>query len=84
VALVLYSIGGVLYLVLIALLFYRMTFSAFDPRSATPPYWIDTGAVAITTLAGAGLIAGADRWTFLTGIEPFLTGFAVFYWAAAT
>lgn len=83
-ALVLYSVGGMLYLVLITLLFYRMTFFAFDPRSATPPYWINTGAVAITTLAGTSLIAGADRWTFLAGIEPFLTGFTVFYWAAAT
>ena len=84
VAFGLYSVGGMLYLILITLVFYRMTFFAFDPRSATPPYWINTGAVAITTLAGAILVAASGDWEFLATLRPFLVGFTFFYWMTAT
>ncbi|WP_435079685.1 tellurite resistance/C4-dicarboxylate transporter family protein [Halococcus sp. AFM35] len=84
VALGLYSVGGMLYLILITLVFYRMTFFAFDPRSATPPYWINTGAVAITTLAGAILVLASGDWGFLTDLRPFLVGFTFFYWMTGT
>jgi len=84
VAVGLYSVGGMFYLILITLVFYRMTFFAFDPESVTPPYWINMGAVAITTLAGAVLLERAGQWAFLADIEPFLTGFTFFFWATAT
>ncbi len=84
VAFGLYAVGGMLYLILITLVFYRMTFFAFDPRSATPPYWINTGAVAITTLAGAILVATSGDWAFLAALRPFLVGFTFFYWMTAT
>lgn len=84
VALLSYSAGGMFYLILITLVFYRMTFFPFDPRSVTPPYWINTGAVAITTLAGARLLASADHWPFLIDLRPFLVGFTLFYWTAGT
>jgi tellurite resistance protein TehA-like permease len=50
----------------------------------TPPYWINMGAVAITTLAGARLIIAAPGWSLLSEIAPFLKGFTLFFWAAAT
>jgi len=84
VALVLYLIGGGFYLVLFTLVFYRMTFFAFRPSSATPPYWINMGAVAITTLAGALLLQLGPSWSFITEIRPFLLGFTFFFWATAT
>lgn len=83
-ALMLYSVGGMFYLILITLLFYRMTFFPFDPQSATPPYWINMGAVAITTLAGAQLVASTDYWVFLADLRPFLVGFTLFYWTTGT
>lgn len=83
-AVLLYSAGGMFYLILITLVFYRMTFFPFDPRSASPPYWINTGAVAITTLAGTRLVAGAEYWPFLAELRPFLVGFTLFYWTAGT
>lgn len=83
-ALALYSVGGMLYLVLVTLVVYRLVFFAFDPESASPPYWINTGAVAITTLAGAVLVGAGDQWAFLAGLEPFLVGFTFFYWATGT
>ena len=42
------------------------------------------GAVAITTLAGARLIIAAPTWSLLDEILPFLKGFTLFFWAAAT
>jgi tellurite resistance protein TehA-like permease len=50
----------------------------------TPPYWINMGAVAITTLALALLVLNAGRWPLLADILPFLRGAAVLFWAAAT
>jgi tellurite resistance protein TehA-like permease len=48
-----FLLGCTLYLLLITLIFYRFTFVNFTPILLTPPYWINMGAVAITTLAGA-------------------------------
>lgn len=42
------------------------------------------GAVAITTLAGSILIQRAERWSLLADFLPFLKGFTLFFWAAAT
>jgi tellurite resistance protein TehA-like permease len=79
-----YLLGCMLYLLIITLIFYRFTFMALTSVTLTPPYWINMGAVAITTLAGATLILNATRWSFLEEILPFLKGFTLFFWAAAT
>jgi tellurite resistance protein TehA-like permease len=84
VTVVTYLLGAMLYLIIITLIFYRLAFFAFDPRSATPPYWISTGAVAITTLAGATLLSNTSRWSFLSGLRPFVEGFTLFFWATGT
>lgn len=79
-----YLLGCMLYLSIITLIFYRFTFLELTTAALTPPYWINMGAVAITTLAGAGLILAAPRWTFLAEILPFLKGFTLFFWATGT
>jgi tellurite resistance protein TehA-like permease len=79
-----YFIGCMLYVILITLIFYRFTFLDITREVLTPPYWINMGAVAITTLAGARLIiAGSDR-PLLAEIGPFLKGFTLFFWSAGT
>ena len=83
-ALCMYLLGCMLYLLLITLIFYRFTFINLTTVTLTPPYWINMGAVAITTLAGARLILAAPDWGFLTEILPFLKGFTLFFWAAGT
>ncbi len=83
-ALSMYLIGCMLYLSIITLIFYRLTFVKLTTAELTPPYWINMGAVAITTLAGAGLILSASQWPFLREILPFLTGFTLLFWAAGT
>jgi len=84
IALVMYLIGCMLYLSIITLIFYRFTFLDLTTAALTPPYWINMGAVAITTLAGATLILSASQWEFLQEIMPFLKGFTLFFWATGT
>lgn len=79
-----FLIGCMLYLLLITLIFYRFTFVNVTTATLTPPYWINMGAVAITTLAGARLILAAPGWSFLHDLLPFLKGFTLFFWAAGT
>ena len=76
--------GGMLYIWVISLIFYRYTFFRFLPSDLMPPYWINMGAMAISTLAGANLILNASRAQFLMALLPFLKGFTVFFWATAT
>lgn len=79
-----FLLGCMLYLPLITLIFYRFTFVNVTMASLTPPYWINMGAVAITTLAGARLIIAAPGWLLLNEVVPFLKGFTLFFWAAGT
>ncbi|HEX7334589.1 MAG TPA: tellurite resistance/C4-dicarboxylate transporter family protein [Pyrinomonadaceae bacterium] len=79
-----FLLGCMLYLLLITLIFYRFTFVNVTLAALTPPYWINMGAVAITTLAGARLIIAGPGWSLLNEVVPFLKGFTLFFWAAAT
>ena len=76
--------GGMLYIWMISLIFYRYAFFAMAPSDLTPPYWINMGAVAISTLAGTSLMLNASNWPFLQGLFPFLQGFTLFFWATGT
>jgi tellurite resistance protein TehA-like permease len=79
-----FLIGCLLYVLLITLIFYRFTFVNFATVNLTPPYWINMGAVAITTLAGARLILGAPESRLLNDLLPFLKGFTLLFWAVGT
>jgi tellurite resistance protein TehA-like permease len=76
--------GGMLYIWMIALIFYRYTFFDFSPDDLSPAYWINMGAMAISALAGSLLIANAPGAPYLRSLLPFLKGFTVFYWATGT
>ena len=84
IMLALWLCGGMLYIWLISLIFYRYTFFEFQPSDLMPPYWINMGAMAISTLAGALLIQRATDSPLLLSMLPFLTGFTLWYWATAT
>lgn len=83
-SLCMFLIGGMLYLIIITLIFYRLVFLELKPEQFTPPYWINMGAVAITTLAGATLMANSQGSPFLGTLKPFIAGLTVFFWATAT
>lgn len=81
--------GAMLYIVVIGLIFYRWTFFGMTGEQVTPPYWINMGALVITTVAGANLLAadtlGASKvWPFLADVAPFLKGTTVLFWAFAS
>jgi len=76
--------GGMLYIWMMSLIFYRYTFFRLRPSDLTPPYWINMGAMAISTLAGALLIRDAPDAPLLSSLLPFLKGFTLFYWASGT
>lgn len=84
VALCLYLIGAALYLILITLIFYRLLFLPLAASGFTPPYWINMGALAITTLAGSLIVMHAPPQPPLIGLMPFVRGFTLFFWATAT
>ncbi|MGZ7443974.1 tellurite resistance/C4-dicarboxylate transporter family protein [Paenibacillus sp. TH7-28] len=79
-----YLLGCMLYLNIITLIFYRFTFVDLKYSALTPPYWINMGAVAITTLAGSTLMLHAADWPFLTELVPYLRGFTLFFWITGT
>ncbi len=79
-----FLLGAMLYLTIITLIFYRFTFLEMTIARLTPPYWINMGAVAITTLAGSTLLAMPEPWSFITELRPFLVGFTLFFWVTAT
>ncbi|MCZ2154146.1 MAG: tellurite resistance/C4-dicarboxylate transporter family protein [Bryobacterales bacterium] len=76
--------GGMLYIWMISLIFYRYTFFRLSPGHLTPPYWINMGAMAISVLAGSRLIENVPHAPFLNSLLPFLKGFTIFYWATGT
>lgn len=76
--------GGMLYIWIISLIFYRYTFFPMEPSDLSPPYWISMGAMAISTLAGTMLIAATSDSILLQQMLPFLKGLTLLFWATAT
>jgi tellurite resistance protein TehA-like permease len=84
VCLVFFLAGAMLYVLVIGLILFRWTFRTMDAQALTPTYWINMGAVAITTLAGAHLVDASPEFAFLGNIEHFVAGFTLFFFATAT
>lgn len=76
--------GGMLYIWIISLIFYRYTFFVMPPSDLAPPYWVNMGAVAISTLAGTALAAAAPRSPVVEELLPFVKGLTLLFWATAT
>ena len=76
--------GGMLYIWIMSLIFYRYTFFRLAPGDLAPPYWINMGAMAISTLTGSLLVVNAPDAPFLLSLLPFIKGFTIFYWATGT
>jgi len=83
-ALCAFLLGAMFYILFIALIVYRWIFLSMEPAKLTPPYWINMGALAITTLAGARLILSSKSWEVLHDFQPFIGGFTLFFWAMGT
>ena len=84
VSLSMWLLGGMLYIWMIALIFYRYTFLRFSPADLSPAYWINMGAMAISTLSGALLIGNARDAPLIATLLPFVKGFTLLYWTTGT
>jgi tellurite resistance protein TehA-like permease len=78
-----YAVGAILYLIFITLILFRWMFFSLDAGTLTPSYWINMGALAITTLAGSRLILSVGEWPFLREIVVFVKGVTFCCWAMA-
>jgi len=76
--------GGMLYIWIISLIFYRYTFFPMHPSDLGPPYWINMGAVAISTLAGSLLVLASAHSPVVREALPFVKGLTLMFWATAT
>ncbi len=80
-ALAMFLCGCMFYIIIITLIVYRMSFFEMRAEEFAPAYWINMGAVAISTLAGSTIILNIQYWSFIGEILPFLKGFTLFFWA---
>jgi tellurite resistance protein TehA-like permease len=79
-----WTFGVLLYLIFIALIMYRFFFFRILPSDLKPPYWINMGAMAITTVAGVRLLDATSPSPFLLSVRPYIQGFTVMMWAWGT
>lgn len=71
--------GAMLYLMLIAVIFYRLVCLPVQPKDMSAPYWVGMGATAITCLAFTKLSMAAPA-----DFVGSLRGMAVVYWGFGT
>lgn len=84
-ALALWLLGGLFYLMLITLIFYRWCFVPMTAHDLTEPWWITMGAMAIAALAGSHLLELAQTTTlFAHDLRPVLFTVTTAFWAMAT
>ena len=79
-----YLLGFLLYVVLITIIIYRFTFYPMQPGEFLPNYWIDMGAGAISTLAGATLCKQLPGIAGLNELLPVIKALTLFTWAVGT
>ena len=84
VTIAMFTLGLVVYLIVMTMVFLRWTFDPLDPTEASPPAWIAAGAVAISVLAGSNILLAADVSERIRRLVPFLEGMTVLAWATAT
>ena len=84
VAVALWSIGLVLYLLLVSLILLRWLTVAMTPATLGPPYWILMGATAITVLAGARSMTLPTAIPVVHVTAAFVAGSSFTLWAFGT
>lgn len=80
----LFGLGLMLYIMMITLIFYRFCYKSLSAAQLSPTFWINAGAVAITTLAGSELILHARISPFLLSVLPFIKGATLLAWATSS
>ena len=83
IAVLFWSIGIVLYLILVVIIFLRLFLIETTPAEMGPAYWILMGATAISVRAAAGILAlsASAPTSLLTEVHAFVAGAAVVLWS---
>jgi tellurite resistance protein TehA-like permease len=84
VAVGLWSVGLLLYLLLVSLIMLRWLTVPMTPETLGPPYWILMGATAITVLAGAKILGLHSALPVVKATAGFVEGFSYAVWAFGT
>ncbi len=82
-ALLFFLLGGVLYVLVMSLIVNRLFFEELTPKQLKPPYWVSMGVEAISTLAGALILAHADLGGLSAAARPAVLVLALALWATA-
>ena len=77
-------LGILLYIVVVTLIVYRLLFYPVKVAEVTPTYWIDTGAAAISVVAGATLLNAFEGVESYAAFIPAIKILMLLLWAAAT
>ncbi len=83
-ALGLFLFGGMLYVLVMSMIFLRLMFLGVKPENLPATTWITMGACAVTVLAGGTLLIQGAAVPFFRSLEPFLAGFSLAFWATGT
>lgn len=76
-----FCLGTIQYVIVMTMVFMRWSLRVVTPSH--PPEWIATGAMAITAVAGAELLAGTHDG-LVRSLDPFIRGLTVLAWATST
>jgi tellurite resistance protein TehA-like permease len=83
-AVALWSVGLVLYLLLVSLILQRWLTVAMTPATLSPDYWILMGATGIIVLAGSGILTLPGTPPAVTAIAVFVKGTCFVSWSFGT
>jgi tellurite resistance protein TehA-like permease len=78
-----WSVGVVLYLIVAALVLVRLLLLEVSAEDLTPPYWVTMGATAITVFAAARIATMPDA-PAIEATRPVVVGLGVVLWAFGT
>lgn len=82
-ALLFWSVGIVLYIILVVIIFLRLFLIPTTPAELGPAYWILMGATAISVRAAAGLLGRSPGLPepVMEEVRGFVAGFSIVLWA---
>jgi len=83
-AVALWSVGLVLYLLLVSLILLRWLTVEMTPATLSPPYWILLGATGITALAGTDILDLPATHPAVHVIAGFVKGVCFVFWSFGT
>jgi tellurite resistance protein TehA-like permease len=83
-AVALWSVGLVLYLLLVSLILQRWLTVMMTPATLSPDYWILMGATGIIVLAGSGILTLPGALPAVSAIAGFVKGTCFVFWSFGT